>query len=70
MPLHSAVQQLLAAGVQPVKVSELSSINSLIITLQEELRSGPSAWLAKAINKIQKVDSRRFDTMTIESWNE
>jgi nitrogen fixation protein NifX len=66
----SAVQQLLAAGVQPVKVSESSSINALIMALQEELRSGPSAWLARAINKIQKVDSRRFDTMAVESWNE
>lgn len=66
----SAVQQLLAAGVQPVKVSEASPINDLIAALQEELRSGPSAWLAKAISRTQQPNASRFDSMATESWDE
>lgn len=66
----SAVQQLLAAGVQPVKVSDASPIKDLIAALQDELRSGPSAWLAKAISRVQKPGSNRFDAMASESWDE
>lgn len=66
----SAVQQLLAAGVQPVKVSDASPINDLIAALQDELRSGPSAWLAKAINRVQKVSPDRFGAMAEEAWSE
>lgn len=66
----SAVQQLLLAGIQPVKVSQDSLISELIQSLQQELRSGPSAWLAKAISRQQRVDPARFNAMADESWDE
>ncbi len=66
----SAVQQLLAVGVQPVKVSEGSSIPALIDALQEEMRSGPSSWLARAIQRQQGPDMGRFDEMEAEGWDE
>ncbi len=65
----SAVRQLLAIGVQPVKVAEPTPIAELIDTLQAELREGPSAWLAKAIRRTQG-DMRRFDAMASEGWDE
>lgn len=66
----SAVKQLLAHGVQPVKVSEGAVIKELIASIQEELRAGPSAWLAKAINAQKGPDKKRFDEMADEGWDE
>ncbi len=66
----SAVRQLLARGVQPVKVAEDARIGDLIAGLQEELREGPSAWLAKAIRRTRGVDMGRFDAMAAEGWDE
>lgn len=66
----SAVRQLMAIGVQPVKVAETARIDELIETLQAELREGPSAWLAKAIRRTQGADRQRFDSMAAEAWDE
>jgi nitrogen fixation protein NifX len=66
----SAVRQLLAIGVQPVKVAESARIAELIETLQAELREGPSTWLAKAIQRAQGTDQQRFAAMAGEAWDE
>ena len=66
----SAVRQLMAIGVQPVKVAEGARIAELIETLQAELREGPSAWLAKAIQRTRGPDMKRFDAMAAEGWDE
>ena len=66
----SAVKQLVAQGVQPVKVSEGAVIKELIESIQEELRAGPSAWLAKAINAQKGPDMKRFDEMEADGWDE
>lgn len=66
----SAVKQLLAAGVQPVRVEEDSPIDRLIADLQHELASGPGGWLAKALKARAPSDSARFDAMEAEGWNE
>ena len=66
----SAVNQLRAKGVQPVKVDAGSPIADLIATLQEELRAGPSAWLARALEARQPRDAARFDAMAEEGWSE
>ncbi len=66
----SAVKQLITQGVQPVKVSEGADIKELIASIQEELKAGPSAWLAKAINAQKGPDMGRFDDMEAEGWDE
>ncbi len=66
----SAIKQLVAGGIQPVKVHEGSKIADLIADLQNELKSGPSSWLAKAINNAKGVDPSRFDAMEEEGWSE
>lgn len=66
----SAVNQLRAAGVQPMKVSPGARIAELIDALQGELRAGPSAWLARAIEGRQPQDGGRFDVMEAEGWRE
>ncbi|MCG8314917.1 MAG: NifB/NifX family molybdenum-iron cluster-binding protein [Pseudomonadales bacterium] len=65
----SAVKQLLAAGIQPVKVAEGALVDELLDALQYELSEGPSTWLAKAVSR-QRVDPSRFDEMEMEGWDE
>jgi nitrogen fixation protein NifX len=66
----SAIRQLLAHGIQPVKVSPGAEIKDLLDSLQEQLREGPSAWLAKAIQRQGDEDMGRFDAMASEGWDE
>jgi nitrogen fixation protein NifX len=66
----SAINQLRAKGIQAVKVSPGSRIKDLIESLQDELRQGPSAWLARAIEHQRPRSERRFDDMEQEGWVE
>lgn len=67
----SAVRQLSAMGIQPVKVSEGALISELIEALRQELQEGPSSWLAKAIRRQHdSSDDARFDAMEAEGWDE
>jgi nitrogen fixation protein NifX len=66
----SAINQLIAKGIQPVKVHEGSLIKDLIADLQNELIAGPSSWLAKAINKYKNPGPERFKAMEDEGWDE
>ena len=65
----SAVQRLLARGVQPVKVDEGTAIDGIVTQLQAELTAGPSGWLAKAARPKQG-EGDRFATMADEGWDE
>ncbi len=66
----SAIKQIVAQGIQPIKVHEGSSIKHLLTDLQNEMRTGPSSWLAKAINQHKSPDPQRFDEMEQEGWQE
>ncbi|MEW8013647.1 MAG: NifB/NifX family molybdenum-iron cluster-binding protein [Candidatus Sedimenticola endophacoides] len=66
----SAINQLKAKGIQPVKVSPGADIGELLKSLQEELKQGPSSWLAKAIASTMPADLSRFDAMESEGWEE
>ncbi len=66
----SAIRQLMAAGIQPVKVYRGSLIADLIEDLQNELRSGPSAWLIKAIARQSAPDANKVAQMEAEGWEE
>ena len=66
----SAVGQLKARGIQPVKVSAGASISDLLESLQEEMASGPGTWLARAIESQKPSDPNRFDDMEAEGWEE
>jgi nitrogen fixation protein NifX len=64
----SAVRQLLAGGVQPVRVEEGTDIDSLLLALRKAIREGGVAWIDKLIRR--EVDARRFDRMAEEGWQE
>jgi len=66
----SAIKRLLTVGVQPVKVAEGSVIKELLADIQQEMKTGPTGWLAKAMEKHQKADASRFDAMEAEGWEE
>ena len=66
----SAINQLIAKNIQPVKVHEGGKIKDLIVDLQNEMRAGPSSWLAKAINQHKSPDPERFNQMEDEGWEE
>jgi nitrogen fixation protein NifX len=66
----SAINQLITKGIQPVKVHEGGRINDLIVDLQNEMKAGPSSWLAKAINQHKSPDPERFNQMEDEGWDE
>ncbi len=66
----SAINQLIAKGIQPVKVHEGGKIKDLIVDLQNEIKAGPSNWLAKAISQHKSPDPDRFKKMEDEGWDE
>lgn len=66
----SAVRQLLACGVQPVKVGEGADVKELLESLRRQLREGPSVWLARAMQHRGARDMDRFDAMESEGWEE
>lgn len=66
----SAIKQIIAHGIQPVKVHEGSRIKDLVADLQNEMKSGATSWLAKAINQNKTPDPKRFDEMAEEDWQE
>ncbi len=66
----SAIAQLKARNIQPVKVAAGTSITHIIEMLQGELRTGPGAWLARAMQKQKIPDPGRFDDMEAEGWDE
>jgi len=65
----SAIRQIMAAGIQPVKVQRGSQIGDLISDFQAELRSGPSAWVAKALAR-QGEGMDKFAQMEADGWDE
>jgi nitrogen fixation protein NifX len=66
----SAINQLKAKGIQPVKISPGAPISGLLATLQDELRQGPGSWLARAIQNAMPADPSRFDEMEADGWEE
>lgn len=66
----SAIRQVMAAGIQPVKVYRGSLITDLLEDFRNELRTGPSAWVAKAIARQAGPNAGKFAVIEAEGWNE
>ena len=62
----SAIQQLLAAGIQPMRVDEGTSIDELLCGVQKSLVGEPPAWLAKHLRK----QGGAADFAADEEWQE
>jgi nitrogen fixation protein NifX len=66
----SAVRQLMALGIQPLKLQYGSPIGRIIHELQQQLVEGPSGWLARALAAREEKAIDRFDAMEDEGWCE
>lgn len=64
----SAVRQLLAAGIQPVRLNDPEPIETLLTRLRAAIRDGGVPWIDKALKK--DADADRFARMAAEGWEE
>jgi nitrogen fixation protein NifX len=64
----SAIQQLMAAGVQPVRIEGTDRIGDLLAEIQTSLRDGGVPWIDKALAAQKSPD--RFAGMAEEAWTE
>jgi nitrogen fixation protein NifX len=62
----SAIQQLLAKAIQPMRVDEGTLIDGLLSGLQKNLVNDPPVWLAKHLKK--QAGSAHF--AADEEWQE
>lgn len=63
----SAIKQLLARGIQPIRIAEEDSIPRLIEQLSVSLNTGGVAWIERALQAKPK-SSERFAAMEAEGW--
>jgi nitrogen fixation protein NifX len=64
----SAVKQLLASGIQPIRLDDGTEIEPLLKQISAAIKDGGIAWVDKALRK--DGDSGRFDRMATEGWAE
>ena len=63
----SAIKQLMAAGVQPVRITGSDRIEDIVLYVQEGMRDGGVPWIDKALAG-QRKDDARFARMADEGW--
>ncbi|MFC5301594.1 NifB/NifX family molybdenum-iron cluster-binding protein [Azospira restricta] len=63
----SAIQQLVARGIQPIRVTEVDAIDALLADLGRALREGGVAWIERALARAGRSDAR-FAAMADEGW--
>jgi len=64
----SAIKQLLAAGVQPVRIAEIDRVGDLLAEIQTGMRDGGVPWIDKALAASRRPD--RFAQMATEAWTD
>lgn len=62
----SAVRQLLAGGIQPIRMEAEAAIDPLLGQLRAAIRDGGVPWIDKHVRR----DASRFDRMAEEGWQE
>ncbi len=64
----SAIKQLLAVGIQPVRVTEVDRIGDLLADIQAGMCAGGVPWIDKALAASRSPD--RFARMAEEAWTD
>ncbi|QIK38575.1 nitrogen fixation protein NifX [Caldichromatium japonicum] len=64
----SAVRQLLAVGIQPLRLDAPEPIDALLAKLRTAMRAGGVPWIDKALKKT--ADGDCFARMAAEGWQE
>jgi len=65
----SAIRQLLAVGVQPIRVEENVPVERLLNEAQAALKAGTAPWLP-GVRRRRNDDPHRFEAMEAEGWPE
>lgn len=66
----SAVRQLVAMGVQPIKLGDASPVAEVLDYLQGEVREGETPWIRKAVGGPVAPAEDRVAAMLEEGWDE
>lgn len=65
----SAIKQLLARGIQPIRVTESDRIDDLIADLAKAMKDGGVPWIERSLAARAKSSSTdRFSRMEEEGW--
>ena len=64
----SAIKQLMARGIQPIRVGDVDAVSELLEELSAAMRNGGVAWVDKAM-AAQKRSDDRFADMADEGWD-
>ena len=64
----SAIKQLMAAGVQPVRIEGSDRIGDLLADIQTGMRDGGVPWIDKAL--AAQKNPERFASMAEEAWTD
>ncbi len=69
----AAIRQLIEKNIQPIKVHEGYDIHQLLSELQQELKEGPSGWLARAMKQRDEStapenNQERLSQLMDEDW--
>lgn len=64
----SAIKQLIAADIQPVRVAGTDQIEAIVADIQAGMREGGVPWIDKALAAQKSPD--RFADMAAEEWVE
>jgi len=66
----SAVRQLLAVGIQPIKLDAGATVGQTLTWMRKEIKKPTMPWVQKALQPdTQRDDPGRFDAMETEGWN-
>jgi len=66
----SAVKQLLAAGIQPLRLDDATPIDNLVQQLTRAMREGGVPWIDRALRRTATGGEDRFARMAAEGWEE
>jgi nitrogen fixation protein NifX len=66
----SAIRQLMAQNIQPIKVDAGTTIAATLAFLRGEVAKPTAPWIVKALARAGKQDEGRFAAMASESWEE
>lgn len=65
----SAIKQLLARGVQPIRVTEVDAIDELIKDVSQAMQAGGVPWIDRALAaQSRAAGPDRFAAMEAEGW--
>lgn len=65
----SAIKQLLARGIQPIRVGEVDSVYELLVEVGKAIEEGGVVWVDRALAAQAKLrDGDRFADMEDEGW--